>query len=411
MIKFFSVKKIIFLLIISACFTASAQLPAGKIPPAELKQMVTDLKKEIATIEDEIKVAEKDDPEGVPMLKTQLSALKNMLASLEKPKPAPGKGSPTIATNKTTFSPIIKITLKQPVPTPTAAQAKDKYFWYRGKKINDTTLITTRGTLVQYSSKRKLLIVQPEEKKDSFLVKAKEIARNEQRKKELIDRFDKFKNGFIYYPFINSTLAHYDDLTDRYAKAVNNTFNFANNNLAFQPGEYQEELIAAKGPNVNASDFIKDPFQEVLDELEDARKKFDALPSIENFPAPPIRELGLCHSCDTSLISKQRKLDYAWQLQYEGKENEIFDQACAAMHRYAMLVEIDTSYALTQKFTEITGLVMERLTKKDRILADRFIDNLQYTAAIMPVILDMNAGFNYSATVRDPLLENLWADH
>jgi hypothetical protein len=129
------VKKYLILLLVSFHFIASAQLNTGKIPDAERKQMIADLKKEIATIEDEIKIAEKDDPEGVPMLKTQLSTLKNMLANFEKPKSVPLKGSGTTAIkNNPPSLPITKVTLRQPVTAPTIAQAKDRYFWYKGKK-------------------------------------------------------------------------------------------------------------------------------------------------------------------------------------------------------------------------------------------------------------------------------------
>ncbi|MEO6135069.1 MAG: hypothetical protein ABIP35_07945 [Ginsengibacter sp.] len=65
-------------------------------------------------------------------------------------------------------SPIVKIPLKQPLQVPTQAQAKDHLLWYKGKKINDSMLVTTKAMLVLYSSKRNMVVVEPQKKRTLF---------------------------------------------------------------------------------------------------------------------------------------------------------------------------------------------------------------------------------------------------
>ena len=159
-------KFLLFILVLqtSYFFSYSQQRNAG-MQTDEMKKMIAELKKEVAHLEMEIKKAQKEDPDAVASLETQLKTYKTMISSYDKMNISATK--PTAAPTKKllpqTPSPILKVHLKQPVAAPSAVQAKDHFFWYKGKKINDSTLVTTKKTIVQYSRKRNLLIVQPDE--------------------------------------------------------------------------------------------------------------------------------------------------------------------------------------------------------------------------------------------------------
>lgn len=375
-----------------------AQLPNAK-QSEEMRQMIIELKKEIAVLETEIKKAEKEDAESVPMLKTQLNSLKSMLAAFDKSKTAPvnQKVSGQAVKKKLpqATSPLTPVQLKVPVVTPTVAQAKDYFFWYKGKKINDSTLVTTKKTVIQYSRKRDLLIIMPDERKDSFVSIAKEISRNEQRKHELVGQFDKAKNGFMYYPYITTSLAIYDDLAHRNSEAVKNTISFdavSFKNKAFNSAD--KPFSIAKGPNSdleNIDNFKNHNFLNgldwVLNQLNDALKKWNQLPSFQDFPAPPTQDFGRCATCDTSAISRKRKLDEQWTEAYQAKENDILRQALSAMREYQLLGIEEGTEEVNEKFQTLFGLFNERLEKKDALLLERYGDKLQYLPAIIPVIL------------------------
>ncbi|HEU4470924.1 MAG TPA: hypothetical protein VFR58_07575 [Flavisolibacter sp.] len=398
-------KQILFLIFLQACmFLSWGQATNSKAQADEMKQMIAELKKEIATLEAEIKKAEKDDPDGVATMKSQLSSYRTMLAAFDKSNPAAAaKEAKPPVTKKPlaqTPSPIMAVHLKQPVVPPTAAQAKDRLFWYRGKKVNDSTLVTKKGAVVQYSHKRHQLIVKPEEKKDSFLSRAKEIARGEQRKRELVDKFDKTKNGFIYYPFITGSLAVYDDLTIRFSNAVNNTIPFEAErpSIAFHPPAMRQSALSGKGaafvsddmPVVSSEERTKEDgpvMKWVLQQLEDAHKEYQRLPPVSAFSAPPPHDLSRCASCDTSAISRQRKLDMKWAEEYEGREAAIMKKALSAMREHALLVGDESADLVDEKFRTLVDLLTKHLAEKDRILLDRYGENLQYLKTIFPVLL------------------------
>jgi len=139
---------------------------------AEMQQEIDDLKKEIKDLETEIKLLQQSDPEETAELKKELAEIKSMLfimgditTTVKIPaKPFLNNGE----TIKQAQSPYVPTTIKQPVTIPTTEQAKDKLLWFSGKKLNDNTLVTVKGLLVQYSVKKSMVIVQLPKKTDRF---------------------------------------------------------------------------------------------------------------------------------------------------------------------------------------------------------------------------------------------------
>lgn len=392
-------KKILLFACWQLCLLCVSSQTPTQLPADEMKQAIAELKKEISVLEEEFRKAEKEDPEWAATLKTQLNTYKSMLAAFDKTKPAAAKPKATAGGRKAplpeTPSPILRIQLKQPVLAPTTAQAKDRFFWYKGRKINDSTLITPRKTLVQYSRKRQLLIVQPDEKKDSFVSIAREITRSEQRKRELVEQFDKTPNGFIYYPYLVNSLAAYDDLSQRFSKAVQNSFSLPGSLPGRQLPANMKPGQTGKGgfgyeDGMEAMDVVSDSLpdlqQWVLQQLEEAQQKLNQLPAAGDFPAPPPHELGRCGSCDTSLLARQRQQDERWLQSYLGREKSIMEQVLSAMGTYEQNGK-EKSEKVYEKFNQLINSFQERLQQKDQLLLERYGDKLPYLPVIAPVIL------------------------
>lgn len=389
--------KYFFLLVLVQLFSfvSEAQLPGQKTSNTEMQAQIEEMKKEIAQLEADLKKAEKDDPEEAAMLKTQLSAMKSMLAMFDKPKAAP-KAQPAAPVKKVPvqqLSPIEPVVLKQPLVVPTTAQAKDRYFWYRGKKINDSTLVTTKGMVVQYKKKKLQLVIQPEKKTDSlFMMAAQEITKNEERKNALVKNIEGRKNGFTLYPHVNKAMTIYDDLVKRFASPVRNSFNFnpLPRPLAFSIDHEQVSAWAAHGPSqaeVVVDDFPDDRLKWVLQQLEEAKRKAKQLPPISDFPAPPRKDLGMCASCDKDLIRKQFVLDSIWIETYQGKETEIMQQVISAVHAYEIYGLEDSADYVNRTFKEMESQLLGRMLNKDKLLMERNGKNLEYLTVIAQVVL------------------------
>jgi hypothetical protein len=378
---------------------AFAQLPRGQATPEISAQEISEMKKEVAALEAEIREAEKNDPEEVANLKTQLDALKSVLAMIEKP--APGKPVKNISPVKQqlpalAYSPVTPVVLKQPVTPPTEAQAKDYFFWYKGKKINDSTLVTTRGTVVQYVKKDLKLIVQPDKKKDSFNLMVARLSRTAEDKQALLEQFDKMKNGFMYYPYIEKTLEIYDDLTRRYGDALNNTFQFepVSNPLAWNTESTPESGLALRGPHALLEDGMNEsvPVSEdkllawARKEIQLARQKIKRLPAIDHFPPPPWRDLGYCALCEPSAIRRQFIMDSLWEDAFNAHENEVIKIVAKVGRTCQLQGMTDSLPVISQEVWEIWASMRERMQKKARILLNRYGDNLVYMTPIFTTI-------------------------
>ena len=377
---------------------ARAQQPQKK-QTAEMKQEIESLRKEIKDLENEIKQLEQSDPEEAAVRKKELAALKNMLAMMggvpaqteQPPKPALNTGSPV----KPSHSPIVPIALKQPVTIPTAAQVKDRLLWYSGKKLNDSTLVTARGLLVQYSGKRSMVIVQPPKKSDRFEKMVNELVNNEKRKNELAERFVAIENGFLYYPLIVTAIAVYDNLSLDFSRMVKNTIELPAipAQLAANESNATETYARGHGPNQPSDFFDAEGGKEHVDLTENlkqylneqlalAKQLIQQLPPVESFPAPPVRQLGFCATCDTSILSRERRQDSIWIEKYQGLETRISSIILGMEHVKSLLGVNDNS-----SYFDLLAPIFSRMKEKDKILLEKYGNDIRTSQVIASVVL------------------------
>jgi hypothetical protein len=410
---------IIFLLVALSCLMAAdAQVPPKTSMNAEMQQQILEMKKDISTLEKEIKEMEKTDPAEAASMKKELAALKNMLAMLEnigKPPPPVKKTAPVKpAVLQNSVSPIEPLVIKQPITVPTAAQATDRLLWYKGKKINDTTLVTVKGMVVQYNKNNKTrsrVKILPPKKTDPFDSMAVELTKTPQRKQALIAQFSKMQNGFTYYPELKRTLEIYDYLEKQYFDIFKNTIDLptlqelnVKTNALVQPDggsvasrlytghdlplttDHSDDAGGAAPAELDSGDELHlDLFGEAPDiDIEAmkqlARKLFNELPPESSFPPPPKHERGLCNTCDPDLIRKQKESDGIWKDQYMGAEQKIS----------AILLGIERQYALLGAESEDSDLfqkIFNRMNTKNKILFDKYGNDLTHMEIVNMVIL------------------------
>ncbi|MFD2525870.1 hypothetical protein ACFSQD_08655 [Flavihumibacter stibioxidans] len=399
--------------------TVYAQVKITVNQQAELQQSINDLKKEIRDLENDIKETEKTDPAEAASLKKQLSALKNMLAMIDNIGKPSAQSSKTPVTKlpavKATPSPIVPVIVKQTVVIPTEAQAKDKLLWYTGKKINDSTLVTVKGLLVQYNKNNKnssLVKIQPPKKSDPFDRIALELTKLEQRKEELAEKFDKMKNGFMFYPDLKIALALYDDLNQRLSEVVKNTIDLPGMLMPVEESGNSSSRTGARGPFLDYFDtdavqsqneiYLKGMNETIEQQLALAKKLYNELPPISDFPAPPAHELGMCANCDPELIKKQKKQDSIWFVNYWGKEERILQIVLGVERQRALLGISESDFSSASQ-------VLKRGVEKSRILFEKYGTDLTRSQVVMQVVLGVERqrqllGFNDTDNFNGMLL-------
>lgn len=394
-------KNLYFLMILVLVLQAFAFNSAAQVIPQtpEMREQINEMKKEIKMLEEEMKAAEQSDPEEAKMLKTQLDAMKSMMQMLE---PTPSKKTtstkesiPTakVPVKQAIISPIVPVTLTQPVAAPTPQQAKDRLLWYRGKKVNDSTLVTSLGMVVQLSKSRNIVKLRPEVKTDPFAKIVQEVEKNEQRKEELIVKIEGLQNGFLYYPELVKALKEYDRLAKDFGAAVKNTID-----LPPLPDFSATGYVQPAGHGPNAGDFLFDFLAEedvlknisgyMNQKLERAKKMFSELPPVGEFPPPPPHYLGMCFSCDPETEKKIKEQDSIWTKQYQGRESEIFmlilEVERAQELRNAKLVTDTTNY-----FRTIGIPLMTRMKEKNKLLQSRYGNDIRYKQIVSQTVLGL----------------------
>ncbi|MBI1343675.1 MAG: hypothetical protein GC171_12135 [Terrimonas sp.] len=364
------------------------------IPNTAMQQQINEVKNDIRELEAEIKEAEKNDPDEVAELKNQLAVMKKMLAMMD---PSSSPSSPVKPVKKTVApasqyqSPVLPVYLKQPVTAPTASQARNRLLWYTGKKINDSTLITMKGLVVQYNKKTGRLKLQPDKKTDPFNKIVKELDKSDQRKNELIDMFIKMKNGALYYPDLVNALALYDDITKRYGAGLKNYIDipqiFPQTVAAV---EYYPAFYAGRGPNLSKiiTDTVPDKFlQEMGKKINELLKKADAmeksLPPVDAFLPPPLKDLSICSSCDSGIIKKEEIEDSIWHKKFSGAEEEIMQIRLGLARQMALMGMDDEKIMRVILETKVPA----RMLQKARILYDRYGKDPRYIKTVAPIIL------------------------
>lgn len=381
-------KYIFILSIIVFVLTAPSQAQKD----ADLSEDIAALKNDIKDLETEIADAKINYPEDVPELQKELAATKKMLAAFEKmagvsstPQPEVVKTVPIV--NRSNNSPIVQITLNQPVTAPSPDEATDRLLWYTGKKINDSTLVTARAMVVQYQHSKNRVVTQPDPKSDSFKHLVEELEKSEQRKDELIDKFIKMKNGTLYYPNLIFSLKVYDDLEKRYSEAVKNTIDLPDVDTPdLYKGGAIEDIFEDGASIVDSFEHkISDEIQDVITKIKEAEKRADEmeaqLPPWDQFPAPPRKQNDICSSCDSKIIKKEHDEDSIWRDKFQGKEEEILTLRLGVERQKAFLgINDDTGYL---------GTMLGRMSKKIKLLEDKYGDKPEYLITVIPIIVGL----------------------
>jgi hypothetical protein len=277
-------------------------------------------KEQRAQMEKELKELEKDDPE-----------MAKKVRSMMKPEVAKVPSNATASSAKF-VSPITPIPLKQPVTPPTEAQAKDHLLWYKGKKINDSVLITSGNTIVLYQKRKNKLVVQPAAAKDPFKKMVTELSNTEKRKTELINSIASKKNSFFFYPMITAGLQEYESASKKYGEMLKNT-------VELPPAITSSTSFRKRSSSGYASTLIRLRAFEIPAEVkrvhDEAMQEMKNYPPLD-FPPPPQRDFSYCYDCDSNVRKKYEMEVEEWQKQFNEYERTLAEKAISVERSLAL---------------------------------------------------------------------------
>lgn len=268
----------------------------------EAKQQVADLKKDIAEAK-----ATGEDPESIKEMEKQLSTLEQMVTMLAGTNLSGNKRPQTLSPSKIPeskyVSPFIPIVLKQPVSIPTEKQATDQLFWYRGKKIDANTIITTTGLIVRHDKTNHRLILQPDKKIDTpYYNLVNTLSLTPKLKIDYVNRMDQLPNNFFMYPEIERGYEEYDLIRNRLYKSAQNTIDL---------------------PTLQSYIDLERVLNQFIQGLDQFIKN---LPNTPNIELPPVRPNSLC-DCNPNEANKIYQKDIEqWVQEFWNDEMQIIQK-------------------------------------------------------------------------------------
>lgn len=252
----------------------------------------------------------------------QMPDLQNLIKDLPAEQQAMVKGmfnktAAHPATEKATAvkytSPIIPIYLKQPLQVPTEAEAKDKLLWYKGKKLNDSMLVTTRGMVVQYSRKRSIVIAQPLEKSDPFRKMADNLSKGSQMTDDFINKIAARKNSFLDYPLIQMAVDDFQVIDEQLTSVVKNTIELP----PLPPNLNRPGADKARGGSMG---FDEPTLEDDLEAMHNELKELLFNEPDMNFEPPPAKNFSLAFLCSGNAQKRYQEERKRWEekfLEYE----------------------------------------------------------------------------------------------
>ena len=238
-------------------------------------------------------------------------------------------------TVKKVASPIIKIQLKQPLQVPTEAQAKDRLLWYKGKKMNDSMLVTTKAMVVLYSEKRNIVIAQPLDETDPF----KEMAKNVSKEQKMVDDYIETEaakpNGWMNYPLIQMTVDRFEAFYEQFNNAIKNTIDLPEE-PHIRPATGQDKGVPPakqdkNKPSTSGSkncDDVNEKTKSVLQNQHEALKTLLNNPPDMSVDAPPKENFAsMAFICDKSKVAKYNQEYKNWKKNAVGYEWSLINKA------------------------------------------------------------------------------------
>ena len=278
------------------------------------------------------------------------------------------------------------------------AQTDTSYrlIWYKGKKINDTMLLTPSGRRISFSPRSATVTVNIPDAKNIFLPIIKGIKKNDERREyiaRLVTSLPEKHCFIITVPIINRV---FDRIEDR-------TLEWQSNKVPLTVESSRPEILS---PALTES--WKDLPTWVEVDYEEIKKFLNRISKLEQFdpPPPPDSEFDYCFPCDSSRQRNFRHDSKAFMDTYLGEERINLDKITDILHyfsnRRAKHLMHDTASAKWMEPELMAGAadILERMELKMRAVWKKYSNDVKK----LPFLMDqISSALRYNQLLgRDP---------
>jgi hypothetical protein len=273
-------------------------------------------------------------------------------------------------------STVVIIPLNQPLQIPTTAQAKDRLLWYKGKKMNDSMIVTTKGMLVLYKKKQDKIIAQPLEKEDSFRIMVKNLSRTAKMTNDYVVRELAKKNSFMNYPLVQMTVDEFKMIDDRMNDIVKNTIDLPKVNLT----------VAQKSKGGDGESDLE--MMEDLNQMHQQLKQLLANKPSLNFDPPPKKDFSLTYLCDTNARHRYIEELKKWDESFLGYEKELVRKDMQIERSIQLLgMNPDADASLRADLDEGLNVAFSRWDEKIKLLTAQYSKDIFRQECVVTAIL------------------------
>jgi len=273
-------------------------------------------------------------------------------------------------------SAIVIIPLKQPLQIPTTALAKDHLLWYKGKKMNDSMIVTAKGLLVLYSKKQDKVTAQPLPKKDPFAKLVGNLDKTAQMTDDYVNKELAKKNSYMNYPLIKMAIEEFKMIDDRLKDIVKNTIDLPKGNLT----------VPQKSKGSDGESDIET--MEDLNQMHQQLKQLLANKPALNFDPPPKKEFSLAYLCDTNAQHRYTEEWKKWEEGFFAYEDELIRTDLQIERTLALTgINRDADASLKADLDEGVDIAFSRRDEKIKLLTAQYGKDIFRQECVVSAVL------------------------
>ncbi len=262
------------------------------------------------------------------------------------------------------------------------AQGAQKMLWYAGRMVNDTTIVTKKGSTVHFSPRKGNIKVSIPKEKDPFDYYRRELEKTSDAKKSSAGVFTRSKNGRKKVPLMDQANRELDRVQSDAAVHLRNTIEIG------EPLSGNRPTYASAGASGEVPQEIKNNYAAVMAFVvkKQGEKNFDP-------PPPPSSEFDYCWECDSSRQKAYREACDQYTKEYIGEHADMIEKAMKVLRYFALKEYYKEPYdkvsaaKMEPDMTKAVTAILDHTKSKLKVLWTKYKEDAHKLQYIVNLVL------------------------